>query len=90
MGCVITFEAEETLAAAAVSLGAAQVAGWSDAEQRLAALAGPDWTRKGPDRACKGLAGQIRDQILAGGDPLGEAFCRLRDPARRRPADHRR
>jgi hypothetical protein len=57
MGCVITFEAEEALAAAAVSLGAAQVAGWSDAEQRL-----------------------------AGGDPLGEAFCRLRDPARRRPA----
>ena len=81
MGCVIIFEAEEALAAAAVSLGAAQVAGWSDAEQRLAgaALAGPGRAREGP-------AGQLRDQILAGGDPLGEAFCRLRDAARRRPA----
>ena len=73
MGCVITFEAEEALAAAAVSLGAAQVAGWSDAEQRLASAAGA-----GPSGA-----GQLRDQILAGGDPLGEAFCRLRDAARR-------
>jgi adenine-specific DNA-methyltransferase len=81
MGCVITFEVEEALAAAAVRLGAAEVAGWSDAEQRLAdaALAGP--ARKGP-----GPASQLRDQIQAGDDPLGEAFCRLRDPARRRPA----
>jgi adenine-specific DNA-methyltransferase len=76
MGCVIGFEAEEALAAAAVNLGAAQVAGWSDAEQRLADAA----------RAGTGPGGQLRDQILAGEDPLGEAFCRLRDPARRRPA----
>jgi adenine-specific DNA-methyltransferase len=76
MGCVISFEAEEALAAAAVRLGAAQVAGWSDAEQRLADVA----------RARPGPGSQLRDQILAGEDPLGEAFCRLRDPARRRPA----
>ena len=76
MGCVITFEAEEALAAAAVELGAAQVAGWSEAEQGLADAAGA-----GPARV-----GQLRDQILAGEDPLGDAFCRLRDPARRRPA----
>jgi adenine-specific DNA-methyltransferase len=81
MGCVITFEAEEALAAAAVRLGAARVAGWSDAEQ---ALAGPG--RPGPAGAAQDQASQIRDLILAGEDPLGDAFCRLRDPARRRPA----
>jgi hypothetical protein len=36
MGCVITLEAEEALAGVAVRLGAARVAGWSEAEQRLA------------------------------------------------------
>jgi hypothetical protein len=76
MGCVITFEAEEALAAAALRLGAAQVAGWSDAEQGLADAA----------RAAPGGISQLRDQILAGEDPLGDAFCRLRDPARRRRA----
>ncbi len=82
MGCVITFGAEEALAAAAVGLGAAQVAGWSAAEQSLAdAAAQTGLARPGP-----GQASQIRDRILAGEDPLGEAFCRLRDPARRRPA----
>jgi adenine-specific DNA-methyltransferase len=81
MGCVITCEAEEALAAAAVSLGAAQVAGWSAAEQALAGAARP-----GPAGAGPGQASQIRGLILAGEDPLGDAFCRLRDPARRRPA----
>ena len=37
-----------------------------------------------------GLAGRFdvdaaRDEIRCGGDPLGAAFCALRDPARRRP-----
>jgi adenine-specific DNA-methyltransferase len=81
MGGVITFEAEEALAAAAVRLGAAQVAGWSAAEQGLA-----DAARPGPAPDDAGQASQIRDRILAGEDPLGDAFCRLRDPARRRPA----
>jgi len=76
MGCVITFEAEEALAGAALRLGAAQVAGWSEAEQRLADAA---------DRPGEGEIAQVRSQILAGEDPLGEAFCRLRGPARRRP-----
>ena len=76
MGCVITFEAEEALAGAAVRLGAAQVAGWSEAEQRLAAAAYPG----------EGEIGHVRSRILAGEDPLGEAFCRLRGPAQRRPS----
>src|SRR5215475_9830169 len=77
MGCVITFEAEEALAGVAVRLGAAQVAGWSEAEQRLAdAAAHPG----------EGEIAQVRSQILAGEDPLGEAFCQLRGPAQRRPS----
>jgi adenine-specific DNA-methyltransferase len=76
MGCVLSFEAEEALAGAAVRLGAAQVAGWSAAEQRLADAA----TCPG-----EGEISRVRDQILAGEDPLGEAFCRLRGPAQRRP-----
>jgi adenine-specific DNA-methyltransferase len=77
MGCVPTFEAEEALAGAAVRLGAAQVAGWSEAEQRLADAA---------TYPTEGGISQVRSQILAGEDPLGEAFCRLRGPAQRRPS----
>jgi adenine-specific DNA-methyltransferase len=77
MGCVPTFEAEEALAGMAVRLGAAQVAGWSEAEQRLADAA---------TYPSESEISQIRSQILAGEDPLGEAFCRLRSPAQRRPS----
>ena len=77
MGCVPTFEAEEALAGMAVRLGAAQVAGWSEAEQHLAAAA---------TYPSEGEISQVRSQILAGEDPLGEAFCRLRGPAQRRPS----
>ncbi len=77
MGCVITFETEAALAGAAVRLGATRVAGWSGAEQRLADAA----TYPGD-----GEISQVRSQILAGEDPLGEAFCRLRGPAQRRPS----
>jgi adenine-specific DNA-methyltransferase len=77
MGCVITLEAEEALAGVAVRLGAAGVAGWSEAEQRLADAA----AQPGADEVA-----QARRLILAGEDPLGEAFCRLRGPARRRPS----
>jgi hypothetical protein len=77
MGCVITFESEAALAGAAVRLGATRVAGWSDAEQRLAeAAAYPG----------EGEISQVKSQILNGKDPLGEAFCRLRGPAQRRPS----
>ena len=77
MGCVPTFEAEEALAGVAVRLGAEQVAGWSEAEQRLADAA---------TYPSEGEISQVRSQILAGEDPLGEAFCRLRGPAQRRPS----
>jgi adenine-specific DNA-methyltransferase len=77
MGCVPTFEAEEALAGVAVRLGAAQVVGWSEVEQSLADAA----TYPGESEISR-----VRGQILVGEDPLGEAFCRLRGPAQRRPS----
>jgi adenine-specific DNA-methyltransferase len=73
---------EVTLAAAAVLLGAPTVAGWSAAEQELAAraLAHP----RVPGYRDAGWLETLRAEIRAGADPLGEAFCRLRPPARRR------
>jgi adenine-specific DNA-methyltransferase len=76
-------DGELALVALAGRLGAATVAGWSDAEQQLVAQA------RAADRpGLAGLgfgAGAARDGIRRGGDPLGEAFCALRGPARRRP-----
>lgn len=70
------FGSEQDLARAALCLGAAEVAGWSAEEQRLAdAVAGvsePAQTRA------------IRAAVQAGGDPLGEGLCCLRSAAQRR------
>ncbi|HEY2126334.1 MAG TPA: hypothetical protein VGH77_04010 [Streptosporangiaceae bacterium] len=79
---------ELDLVAAAVRLGAATVAGWSDAERQLAERAALAEHGRPAERA--GLAGRFdadaaRDEIRCGGDPLGAAFCALRDPAQRRP-----
>ena len=87
MGCVIisgAVVAEQALAAAAVRLGASRVAGWSAAEQHLAdAAAG---ARSVDGQAGPSDIGEIRARILAGEDPLGDAFCRIRPPAQRRPS----
>jgi len=69
---------EPGLLAAAARLGAASVPGWSRAEQRLAAAGRP-----GSPAEAAALAA-VREQVRAGGDPLGEAFCALRGPVRRR------
>ena len=60
----------------ALGLGAADVSGWTREERRLA-------KRVRPVRGAR--VTRARDQIRAGFDPLGEAFCRLRTPAERRP-----
>ena len=75
--------AELALARLAVQIGAEQVAGWSEAEQRLADAAGTI-----PLAGLAGLAdsGGIPGQIRAGADPLGDAFCRVRAATRRRSA----
>jgi adenine-specific DNA-methyltransferase len=95
MGCVIIcgdVGPEQALVQAAAGLGARGVAGWSAAEQRLAdAAAGPRPRARLAGSAETGEAwpgdiSEIRAQILAGEDPLGDAFCRIRPPAQRRPS----
>jgi hypothetical protein len=78
---------EQALVALASRLGAARVAGWSAAEQDLVdRAAGRDLVDRaagrGPGSARAVTA--VRDQIRAGQDPLGDAFCALRGPAGRR------
>lgn len=63
------------LVKAAVGLGAEQVAGWSHEEAVLAASSPDDV----PDLDA------LRARVVAGEDPLGEAFALLRSPAQRRP-----
>ncbi len=74
---LVPFATERGLMSAAVALGAADVPGWSPAEERLAARCASS-----PDAAD---LRRLRDAILTGRDPLGDAFCALRSPARRRP-----
>lgn len=69
---------EQSLVAAALALGAADVPGWSGEEAALAEGIGA------PAPSASALAA-LRAAIADGADPLGDAFCRLRDPERRRP-----
>lgn len=85
---MITFGSEQALTAVAVRLGAARVAGWSAAEQRLAAAAAGPAAEGGGTGGCGPAWAQdvaeIQALIQAGRDPLGDAFCRLRPAAQRR------
>jgi adenine-specific DNA-methyltransferase len=90
-GHALADRSEHALADVAVRLGAARVAGWSAAEQRLAeAAAGASQPAEGAGGGgISGIAGAgdisaVRALIRAGQDPLGDAFCRLRPPAQRR------
>jgi adenine-specific DNA-methyltransferase len=87
-GCVTAIETEEALAGVAGALGAAQVTGWSAAEQHLADAATAAVRHAAAPAGTGGTAAvtHVRDRILAGEDPLGEAFCRLRGPVQRRPS----
>jgi adenine-specific DNA-methyltransferase len=77
------------LMSTACLLGAADVAGWSTAEQRLVQRGRPGWPA-GLDTGPAGDPGRspdidlAREQIRAGQDPLGDAFCALRGQAERR------
>jgi adenine-specific DNA-methyltransferase len=64
------------LLAVAVNVGADFAEDWSASERQLAAklpAADPSYVRL------------VRAEIRAGGDPLGEEFCRIRSPEQRRP-----
>ena len=78
---MIAVSGESELARLALALGAADVPGWSAAEQRLASRVSAACPHPGPAAvaACARL-------IRAGEDPLGEAFCGLRPRERRRAA----
>jgi adenine-specific DNA-methyltransferase len=78
----------QALVSVACLLGAADVAGWSGAERRLAQREQPGPLSAG--RATGEVSSPrldialVRDQIQTGQDPLGDAFCALRDQAERR------
>lgn len=69
---------ESELAGLALALGAAQVRGWSAEEAALAVSLQPP---KPPKR----LLREVRGAIVAGGDPLGDAFAGMRSAEVRRP-----
>lgn len=66
---------ERELLGAALALDAGAVSGWSAAERRLASRAA---------RLPAAVTRALREAIAAGGDPLGDALCRLRGAAERR------
>jgi adenine-specific DNA-methyltransferase len=68
---------EQELAGVASALGASRVGKPSDGERSLLA---------GARAASKALVARVSDAIARGEDPLGDAFCRLRSPAERRPS----
>lgn len=67
---------EEQLLSVALQLGAADVAGWSQAEQELAETSVPTNNKK--------LVAALRAQIRGGEDPLGCFFGQIRSPEYRR------
>src|SRR5271156_1392283 len=66
---------EQDLVSVALQLGARTIAGWSSEEESLAAGA--------TTLAAKTIA-RLRERILAGEDPLGEIFAKLRTQEERR------
>ncbi len=64
------------LIALALALGARQVIGWSTQEQHL--------TDSPLPHVSSAVTSSVRNEILSGGDPLGDLFCRLRTPLERR------
>jgi hypothetical protein len=98
MVTVDTTEDLPALVTAAIGLGAEQVAGLSGAERDLAAAAAagagasraaaaPGTGQEGGGQGCGGRgmnAAAVREQIAAGGDPLGDALCAARPAAERR------
>ena len=66
---------EQKIIALAIALGAREVPGWSDSEEKLAINLPP---------VAPGMVERIKSLILGGQDPLGDLFCSLRLPVERR------
>jgi hypothetical protein len=69
MSFSLSLDSLDALISAAVQLGAELVNGWSDEERRL--------VRK--TTAVAVPLDKLRDLIASGADPLGEAYCRIRN-----------
>lgn len=75
----VQIESISRLVGAALSLGAESVPPLSNQERKLVRGASPE-RLAAPDSR------QLRESILSGFDPLGEAFCRVFSPSERRSA----
>jgi hypothetical protein len=75
------FRSESDLVAMAVRLGAEAMQPWSAAERALAAAKSSSTTSMTTRQVQR-----VRDEIRAGDDPLGDAFCAVRSPVVRRDA----
>lgn len=64
----------DAVISAAVQLGAESVNGWSDEERRLV----------GNTKSVTAPLDELRDLVASGEDPLGEAYCRIRNRDERR------
>lgn len=73
------FPTEKALAAATIALRAEEIQPLSDEESALIRR-----LRAGSPCFPRGTLSRLREMILAGFDPLGEAFCALRGPEQRR------
>jgi len=71
----VGLNSQADILAIALALGAREVPGWTPIETAYAELQKP---ARGP------IVAHIRAEILAGNDPLGEAYCRINSPAERR------
>ncbi len=76
--CARALTSESLLVGAGIALGARDVPGWSDPESAVA-------RELGAEAPARDVLAAIRAAVAEGADPLGDAFCRLRDPERRRP-----
>lgn len=74
MSSSLSLDSLDAVISAAVQLGAESVDGWSDEERRLIGKTKP---------VAVPLA-DLRAMIASGGDPLGEAYCRIRNGEERR------
>ena len=74
MSSSLSLDSLDTVISAALQLGAESVDGWSDEERRLA----------GKTKRVAVPLGDLREMIASGCDPLGEAYCRIRNGKERR------
>src|ERR1039458_4132437 len=74
MSSSLSLDSLDALISAAVQLGAESVDGWSEEERKLV----------GKTPTVVVPLGELRDLIASGADPLGDAYCLIRNGEERR------